>query len=307
MSVKQIIIAVSATSIVSALPQLQPRQSAADFCALKYDDRNAAWTFGGDNSASKFLDKWLTDHTDVNWVNAMDQDTTLHGSVGISNLDCITLDADNCPHPTTNICQRFTPPSLFHVRDAIATIFDMTQLFLDGFRDNVALASLSVTQIKNDFTPAPAGGSIFGLLNGAGTIAAGLAAASPPLTGAATVLAGIFGILASIPSSGGIDNDPTADMETFVKNTFVNVRSATSKFIKTVVAGSTDGLDPKSLPGANVPGPNGETQPIAAFFSGGKYLFNREAKNGVTPSLNGTVGPILDSAYKTMVCLTEIL
>lgn len=251
--------------------------TAAQICDLTYADARATWEFGGAQSASSFLDKWIHDNGDLNWVNNMDRNTTLGGSA-TSPLDCVNLETDSCPAGLLNQCEFFTPPALYHVRAAITNLFDMVKTFKHELETEAILASLQISQINDDFAPSALSTlNIFGILNGAFTVAAGVAGPFVPFVAFFTAIAGIFGVVASLPPPSSDPTNPITDMDQILKKFVEQIHTETDNFIKKAMAGQTDGLDPWTLPHAG-DAPNGERQAIARFFSAGRFLFNRNVE-----------------------------
>lgn len=220
------------------------------------------------------MDKWIHDNGDLNWVNNMDRQTTLGGSA-TSPLDCVNLDGNSCPAGDINQCKFFTPPALYHVRAAVTNLFDMVKIFKNEMDFKSILALLQISQINDDFAPSELSTpNIYGILNGAFTIAAGVSGASVPFVALFTEIAGIFGIVASVPPPDSEPSHPITDMEQILKRFTGQIHNETDNFIKKAMAGPTDGLDSWTLPHAG-DSPNGERQAIARFFAEGRFLFDR--------------------------------
>lgn len=259
----------------------------ASICGVKYDDPKMAWANSG---ASYFLNKWLNENKEDNWVNRIDQTTTADGSQGTSNLNCVDFSAGNCQFPTVQ-CKFFTPPALYHVRNAISTAYSMIRALHEGLQNNVIKETLNVGTIVSDFGPPAAGSGLFGALNGAFTIGAGLAAAAPIVAGPLTIIAGVFGILASTPPE---TIDPTLDIETQLSKAFDATEKQLETLTHTIFGGSGD---TSKLPGAGGDaGPNGETNNIAKFFANGKFLV---AVTG-TGAVDALINPIIQKGSEQL-------
>ncbi|KAH0559084.1 hypothetical protein GP486_004335 [Trichoglossum hirsutum] len=247
-------------------------------CAMTYQNPRQTWI---DSGASVFLDRWLAANGSDNWANRIDQQTTAHGSQGTSNLDCVDLEGGNCPYPSKQ-CREFTPPPLFHVRNAMATCYNMFTAFHEKLQDNTILTSLSIENIISDMglsTP-DRGINIFGALSGSFGVAAGLAAAAGPLIGGPLgILAGIFGI------AGATQGSPP-DYSQPLKDQLSAVFTATEKQLETTVQTIFGGGDTSKLPGVSGVGPNGETQDIAKFFADGKFLVQVTSAGVITSLLD---------------------
>src|SRR5579862_2251173 len=115
-------------------------------CAITYDNPAKAWDNSG---ASIFLDHWIAANGSTNWSNNIEQQTTAQGSQGTSNLDCTDLLGGNCAYPSIQ-CKFFTPPALFHVRNAMATCYSMFSAFHENLQDNTILTSLNIGNILSD-------------------------------------------------------------------------------------------------------------------------------------------------------------
>ncbi|ORY15128.1 hypothetical protein BCR34DRAFT_598607 [Clohesyomyces aquaticus] len=259
----------------------------ASICAVTYDDPAQAWVQSG---ASHFLDNWLLTNGETNWVNRMDQMTTNGGKQGTSNLNCVDFAAGNCPYPTSGICEKFTPPSLYHVRNAISTAYNMFKGLHEALQNVVIKEILNVDTIVADFGPPKEGDAILGALNAALGIGAGLTAAVPEISGPLSVLSSAFGMLAS---TGAEPIDPTIPIEQQLAAAFDASESSLQAVSRLVFGG--DG-DTSKLPGTGGTGPNGENSNIAKFFANGKFLVKVSEKGAV----DALITPVVENGARML-------
>ncbi|KAI9850136.1 MAG: hypothetical protein M1824_003651, partial [Vezdaea acicularis] len=254
----------------------------SEICALTYDDPGRTWENSG---ASFFLDQFLKNNTANNWANKIDQLTTDSGSQGTSNLDCVDLQGGNCPFPSIQ-CRFFTPPALFHIRNAISSCYGMFTAIHEALQDNAILTNLNINQIISDFGSGSANDntSLFGALSAAFGIGAGFAAAVPEIGGPLAVVSGIFGLAGNTQTS---PPDPTLALDKQLADVFSASEKQLVSTLATVFGGSGD---TSTLPGVTSGnGPNGETQDIAKFFANGKFLINVSSQGAVTKILDPVI------------------
>lgn len=252
-------------------------------CGQTYDDPNYVWNFGG---AGDFLQQWLDENSADNWANEIDQTTTADGSQGESNLNCAAIGASNCAFPTIQ-CVEFTPPALFHVRQAMATAHAMLKALHEKLQDTAITESLYIDHIVSDFGPAAAPSTaILGAMNGAFTIAAGIGSGSAPAAGLFSIIAGLFGLIASDGTADTID--PTMAIKDQLSASFTAADKHLATLAQTVFGGVSES---SGLPGDN------EVDRIVKFFSGGKYLIPVDARGGIDTE----VETIMDAAKGKLV------
>ncbi|KAI9893107.1 MAG: hypothetical protein M1814_000654 [Vezdaea aestivalis] len=255
----------------------------SQICGVTYDDPARDWANTG---ASVFLDKYLKDNGDVNWANKIDQSTTNRGSQGISNLDCVDFLGGNCPFPSVQ-CKDFTPPALFHVRVAMATCHRMFEALHEGLQDNTISQQLKTPQLIVDFGEPPAKTSnLPAILSSAFGIGAGITAAAHEISGPLAVVGALFSLAAASQPPEAPDFLPTLDSE--LQNAFNQTNGQIKDIVKTIFGG---GSATANLPGLS--SPNGETQNIAKFFSGGRFLV-KVTSDGAIDSL---LAPAIDKGY----------
>lgn len=253
-----------------------------EICGATYDDPFLTWVRSG---AARFLGKFIKENGANNWANKIDQQTTNGGSQGTSNLACTDLLTGNCAFPHVQ-CRFYTPPELFHIRNAMANAHAMMTGLHEELQNTAIVETLNIDQIVNDFGP-PSASNPAGLLNAAFTIAAGAAALDALLAGPLTIIAGVFGILAS--SGGSPGDDPSLAVKEQLATTFTAADTQLKKLASAVFGGVNTDI---------IPNPEGDADPISAFFSGGKYLFKVTAEG----SIDTVVSDTMNIAQKYIVC-----
>ena len=284
--------------------------SPGDICGTDYNDPKAVWgTVNDEDSPAKFLDNWILDNGSDNWLHEVDTETT-SGSHPGSALNCDSPDAEaTCPIPTLADCTKFTPPELFHVRNAVALCHEVIHLLDEELQEQAFLTSLDINTIKNDFALKEEEPSdittLLNFLSGGFTAAAGLAAASNPLTGGATLIAGLFTLFSLGLSSGETGEDAVdveANLEKRLRFVVSTMLSTLDQLSNTVFSGNNGngGVDPESLFG-NINGDGGEQTAIGKFFSGGRFLFANQIVDGKKQDPNGIVKPIVADTVQFFV------
>ncbi|KAF3932148.1 hypothetical protein ABW20_dc0107940 [Dactylellina cionopaga] len=228
-------------------------------CALS-SENPSTWDNSG---ASVFLDNFIRTNGHMNWANGIDRTTTAGGAAADSNLDCADLLTGNCAAPTVQ-CALYTPPQLRFIRDAMSTCFRMLRAYHEELQDGIINEILNTGALVRDFGEPEQGFNIFGVLNGAFGIAAGVAAANPIVSGSLSALGGVFGILASGPDS--TENAQIA-INARLSAAFTESQNQVSRLTEAIFGG----IDEPSLLARSV-GSNGETTPVGRFFSGGRFL-----------------------------------
>lgn len=244
-------------------------------CGLTYDDPSYVWEFSG---VADFLKKWLDDNGADNWANRIDQKTTADGSQGTSNLNCVAIGASNCAFPTVR-CEDFTPPVLFHLRQAMATAHAMIKALHEKLQDTAITEGLNIDHIVSDFgPPAAPSTAILGGLNGAFTIAAGIGSGSAAAAGLFSIVAGLFGLIASDGTANTID--PTMAIKDQLSASFTAADKHLATLAQTVYGGISES---SGLPGDN------EADRIEKFFRNGKYLIPVDSRAGIDTQVNNVV------------------
>ncbi|KAF3905618.1 hypothetical protein ABW21_db0201272 [Orbilia brochopaga] len=236
--------------------------NAEQICALSAQNPSSTWTNSG---ASFFLDKFISDTGPLNWVNRLDQTTTNGGSMPDSTLDCVDLSAQNCLAPDVP-CLQFTPPQLRFIRDAITNCHRLLVAFQAELQAAIIPEILGAGALISDFGEPEPGFNVFGVINGALSIASGLTAVSPIVSGGLSAVSGIFGILASGPDqTSNIRNDIDARLS----QAFTTSRTQVAELAETIFGGRSD---TSILARIAPPASNGEMTDIGKFFSGGRFL-----------------------------------
>ncbi|KAI9802789.1 MAG: hypothetical protein M1833_001388 [Piccolia ochrophora] len=260
-------------------------EDTARVCAMKYDDPQATWVNSG---AAKFLNDFLVKNGgSKEWANKIDQATTRGGSQGESNLNCISLRGDNCRSPTV-ACEDYTPPALHFIRNAMFSCHAIFKSIHQSLQENTILNILDLDNIVSDFGAGTTEGSAqtFALVDSSLSIAAGVAAGFAPAAGTFAVIASSFGILGALDSPP----EPTGDLKNQLSAIFSASQSQLEETLATIFGGPGDTSKLAGVTSSN--GPNGETQDIAKFFSGGKFLIPVTEQGGI----DEIVKPITDRA-----------
>lgn len=282
----------------------------SDICGADYTDPKGVWgTVNDKDSPAKFLDDWIREHGSDNWLNEVDTQTTRGNHPG-SVLNCDSPDASTtCPIPTLADCEFFNPPELFHVRNAVVLCHEVIHLLDEELQEQAFLTSLDINTIKDNFELKEEEPSdIVTLLNflaGGFTAAAGIAAASAPLTGGATLIAGLFTLFGLGISSGetaGDAVDVEAKLEKRLQFVVATMLATLDKLSNTIFSGNNgnSGVDPESL-FTNMNGEGGESTAIGKFFSGGKFLYANQIVDGKKLDPNSVVQPIVKDTIKFFV------
>ncbi|KAK6517419.1 hypothetical protein TWF281_004076 [Arthrobotrys megalospora] len=233
-------------------------------CSLSASDRST-WTNSG---AAFFLDNFVRDNGVRNWANNLDQRTTAGGTIADSNLDCTDLRTGNCRSPNV-LCTQFTPPQVSFIRNAMFTCHSLLRAYQEELQDAIISEILMAGGLVSDFgPPSEAGVSIFGILSGAFSVAAAAGAANPLIGGPLGAIAGIFGILGSIPDPTDTDNLRN-DIDARLRQAFLASRDQVSLLAQTIFGGVDD---TSMLARISPPAGNGETTDVGRFFSGGRFL-----------------------------------
>ena len=291
----------ASTSFATPLPQsvtiVGLNQNDPDaICAetLNSDGSNSAqvWVNSG---ASFFLENFIKQNGENNWVNVLDQKTTDGGKQGISNLDCTDLTGGNCAFPTVQ-CQFFTPPAVFFIRQAIATAYATLQSMQNNLFSSAFVQSLGVDKISSDFGLAPLQSDAGILAAFSGGFGAASAAASPvPAVSAVLgLVSGILGIVSGLsnppaapPSAALALNDQLAQI--FTEENAALAQAATSAF---------GGSGAIQLPGVGSnPGPNNEVSTPGKFLSNGKFLIPVTSQG----SIDSMLKPTFDASSQILV------
>ncbi|KAK2768238.1 hypothetical protein FQN54_000090 [Arachnomyces sp. PD_36] len=272
-----------------------------DICGTDYTDPKKVWgTVNDENSPAKFLDDWIREHGSDNWLQEVDTETT-SGSHPGSILNCDSPKSTTCPIPTLADCELFTPPELFHVRNAVALCHEVLHLLDAELQEQAFLTSLDINTIKDNFQLSEDAPSdivlLINFLAGGFTAAAGLAAASAPLTGGATLIAGLFSLFGLGLSSGETEGDAVdveANLEKRLQFVVATMLATLDKLSNTVFSGNNGngGVDPESL-FEKINGDGGESTGIGKFFSGGKFLYASQMVDGKKQDPNGVIQPIV--------------
>lgn len=274
--------------------------SVEEICSVTYDDPAQVWKTTG---AGAYLNAFITKHTADNWVDRLYHETISDGIEGASPMDCTDLAGANCASPPQT-CRASNPPQVFHVWNAITIAHRMMNAMREGLQDFVLVESLNVDQIVADFGP-PQTSNLDGILGGAFTIAAGVTAPSAPVAGPLTVIAGIFGLLAS---DGGSAIDPTQDIKKQLAAAFTSANEHLAGLTRAIFGGA--GVD--SLPGAAAfkaleavakaieaitgsdkptnPEIVPVTNPISSFFANGKFLIKVTSTGSIDTMVKNIVG-----------------
>ncbi|KAF3903375.1 hypothetical protein ABW20_dc0104347 [Dactylellina cionopaga] len=147
--------------------------------------------------------------------------------------------------------------------------------YLEALQDAIIIEILGAGALVTDFgQPADPGYNIFGVINGALGIAAGLSAGSPIASGALSALSGAFGILALGPDTppDNIRNDIDARLAMAFKAS----REQIFRLAETIFGGQSDTSMLRSLSPSAIP--NGEKTDVGRFFSGGRFLIPSNVK-----------------------------
>ncbi|SPO07788.1 uncharacterized protein DNG_10483 [Cephalotrichum gorgonifer] len=257
--------------IVIGESTIPAHQTTEQICAATYDSPSEVWANSG---AGVFLAKFLAENTEDNWANKIDQQTTDGGSQGVSNLACTDLLAGNCRAPTVQ-CQFYTPPELFHIRNAMNNAHRMMTGLHEALQNAAIVEGLFLDQLISDFGP-PSEPNVNGILSGAFTIAAGAAAALPVIAGPLTIIAGIFGTLGSV---GGPSEDPSLALQAQLSKAFTDADDNLQALARAVFGGVNTDIIP-NLSGSTA------ASPVSRFFAEGRFLIK------VTPE--GSVDAITD-------------
>jgi hypothetical protein len=261
---------------------------------LNSDGSNSVqvWVNSG---ASFFLDNFIKQNGESNWVNVLDQKTTDGGKQGISNLDCTDLTGGNCAFPTVQ-CKFFTPPAVFFIRQAVATAYAVLQSMQNNLFSSTFVQSLGVDQIASDFGLAPLQGDagLLSAISGGFSVASGLATPVPALAAILDLVSGILGIVSGL--SNPPDAPPSVSLaldqqlsQIFTEENSALVQTATSAF---------GGSGAIQLPGVGSnPGPNNEVTTPGKFLSGGKYLIPVTSQG----SIDSMLQPTFDASSQILV------
>ncbi|KAF3904260.1 hypothetical protein AA313_de0203480 [Arthrobotrys entomopaga] len=272
---------------------------ADQICTLDFSPDS--WTRSG---AAFMIDRWVEQTGAANWLNRLDQTTTVGGRVATSPLQCTNVEGDACPPPTIN-CEAFTPPQYYFVRNAVFSCWNQLKIFKAELVDAVIIESLGTAGIVNDFgEPKQEDTNILSIISGAFTIAAGITAAFPELSGPFGVLGGIASILGSLPD----DSTPAApdiqgDINRRLQQAFTATRDGIDKLASVIFGGSSDTSALKLLASPIIG--NGEVTDIGRFFSNGRYLINAQSdpkmmiRNLVTTGINRIRQALVASALKS--------
>ena len=291
----------ASTSFATPLPQ-NPTAVGLDLknpdaiCAqvLNSDGSNSAqvWVNSG---ASFFLENFIKQNGENNWVNVLDQKTTNGGQQGISNLDCTDLTGGNCAFPTIQ-CRFFTPPAVFFIRQAVATAYAVLQSVQSNLFSSAFVQSLGVDKISSDLGLAPLQGDagLLAALSGGFTAASAAATPVPVVSAFLGVVSGILGIVSGLskppaapPSVALALNDQLAQI--FTEENAALAQAATSAF---------GGSGAIQLPGVGSnPGPNNEVSTPGKFLSGGKFLIPVTSQG----SINSMLKPTFDASSQILV------
>ena len=259
---------------------------------LNPDGSNSAqvWVNSG---ASFFLENFIKQNGENNWVNNLDQKTTTGGQQGISNLDCTDL-GGNCAFPTVQ-CRFFTPPAVFFIRQAIATAHATLQAMQNNLFSSTFVQSLGVDKIASDFGLAPLKGDagVLGAISGGFGVASGAAFNSPPLSGILRIISGILGIAASLQTTPGTPPSAAPALNDQLAQIFNEENDILGKTATTAFGGSGS----VALPLDGAFGSNGEGTTPGRFFSGGKFLIPVTAQG----SMDSMLKPIFDASSQILV------
>jgi hypothetical protein len=258
--------------------------NAAFICNLTYDNPSLIWVISG---AAAFLDSEILSLGPDNWANRLDQATTAGGSQAVSNLDCTDIaPAANCAFPSDQ-CADFTPPVLFHIRNAMATANAMFSSLAANYLSSAVVEGLAVDQIVVDFGPNVAmlsdaealsavSGALSALRGLIGAVNEGLDSSLKLNIGFAdkffTSVSGVLSVASALDPSSPAEQaiSQEAANSDYISNIFTLSESAVKNVTALLFGG--DG-DTSTLPGVlSGPGPAGEQTSIAKFFANGTFL-----------------------------------
>ncbi|KAK6541781.1 hypothetical protein TWF694_007565 [Orbilia ellipsospora] len=241
--------------------------SSDQICSLTFTPQN--WTLSG---AGFMIDNFVDQNGAKDWLNKLDQMTTVGGQVATSPLQCTNIEGNGCPPPSIN-CLAFTPAQYYLVRNAVFSCWNQLKIFKAELVDAVIIASLGTSRIVTDFgEPKMEDTDIFGIISGAFSIASGITAAFPELSGPFGVLSGIASILGALPDDGTPAPDLQGDIDERLQQAFVATRDGIDKLTSVIFGGTSDTSSLKLLAPAEIA--NGEVTDIGRFFSGGRYLID---------------------------------
>ncbi|SPO04837.1 uncharacterized protein DNG_07522 [Cephalotrichum gorgonifer] len=273
------LLTLAAPSYATPLAHVFPRQSVEDICSVDYSDPAAVWQNTG---AASFLEKFLAENGPDDWVANMDQKTTAGGTQGHSNLNCVDLLASNCRYPTVQ-CQFYTPPELFHIRNAIATAHSIFVGLHEGLQSSTIENILKIDQIVADFGP-PDEPNPFSILAGIFGILWAVTGANP-IAGAITGIASsAFGLASLSPSDPGPGGELKAQLAQHFTDANAQLEAMTRKIFGGEGLGGSDSiLTPDLILSLSTPLAGGAAallqtlvapgyETITDFFKDGKFL-----------------------------------